>query len=108
MISMNHRRIEFQLMPWNTPISGVRSKTHQQAQRQIRLVEFAREFVEPDWCQKGHIGYVLEGEAELDFDGEKVLVSAGDGIMISPGEADKHKMRVLTEVLKVVLVEDIA
>jgi len=40
---------------------GARSKFFQQEDKQIRLVEFTDEFVEPDWCEKGHIGYVLEG-----------------------------------------------
>ncbi|MHC4707131.1 MAG: hypothetical protein ACYS8I_08610, partial [Planctomycetota bacterium] len=41
--------------------------------RKLRLVEFSKEFVEPDWCSRGHIGYVLEGQMEVNFDG-KVIV----------------------------------
>jgi hypothetical protein len=35
----------------------------------MRLVEFTSAFVEPHWCQKAHLGLVLEGELEIDFNG---------------------------------------
>jgi quercetin dioxygenase-like cupin family protein len=69
-------------------------------------VEFFREFVEPDWYRRGHIGYVLEGEMEIDFSGQRVLFSQGDGIFIPPGEEHKHKATVLTDVVRVILVEE--
>jgi quercetin dioxygenase-like cupin family protein len=70
------------------------------------LVEFDREFVEPDWCAKGHIGYILEGKIEIDFDGDKEVFGPGNGVFIPAGEKHKHKGRVLTDKVKAILTED--
>ena len=51
---MSHRIIEFGFLPWQSPGSSVRFKLHQDSGKQIRLLEFITEFVEPDWCRKGH------------------------------------------------------
>ena len=93
-------------MQWETPAEGVRFKAFEQDGRKLRFVEFAREFVEPDWCVKGHIGYILEGQMEIDFNGKKGVFGPGDGIFISAGEKHKHKGRVLTDKVKAILVED--
>jgi quercetin dioxygenase-like cupin family protein len=102
---MEQYKINFDSMSWQTPADGVKFKAYQQGGRKLRLVEFAKEFVEPDWCTKGHIGYVLEGQMEIDFDGEKVAFGPGDGVFISAGK--KHKAKVLTDVARVILVEDV-
>ena len=104
---MDQYKINFQSMEWEKPADGVKFKVHQQAGRQIRLAEFGKEFVEPDWCTKGHIGYVLEGEMEIDFDGKKEVFGPGDGLFIPTGEEHKHKGRVLTDTIKAILVEDV-
>jgi quercetin dioxygenase-like cupin family protein len=104
---MGHYRVDFEQVPWDQVAAGARCKAYEQDGRRLRLVEFARDFVEPDWCAKGHIGYVLAGAMEVDFPGETVAFRAGDGLFIPPGSAHGHKARVLTDVVRVVLVEDI-
>jgi len=104
---MDQYKIYFQSMTWETPAVGVKSKAYEQNGRKLRLAEFAEEFVEPDWCTKGHIGYILEGQMEIDFDGKVIVFRPGDGVFIPPGEKHKHKAKVLTNVVKVILVEDI-
>ena len=99
-------RIPFGSMTWDTPAAGVRSKAHAEGGRRLRLLELGPEFVEPEWCQKGHIGYVLEGELEIDFGGRLVTFRAGDGLWIPPGDAHKHKARALTERVVLILVEE--
>ena len=103
---MSQHKVDFSSILWESPAAGVRFKVFRQDGRQLRLVEYRREFVEPDWCLKGHIGYVLEGRMEIDFDGVVVEYGPGDGIFIPCGEEHKHKARVLTDVGRVVLVED--
>ena len=71
-------KVDFQSIAWETPAPGVRVKIMREDGKQLRLVEFSREFVEPDWCRKGHFGYFLEGQLEIDFDGERVLFAQGD------------------------------
>jgi quercetin dioxygenase-like cupin family protein len=103
---MHRCKIDFDSMPWESPAVGVRFKAFEQGGRKLRLAEFSREFVEPDWCTKGHIGYILEGQMEIDFDGEVIVFGPGDGIFIPVGEEHKHKAKVLTDSVKVFLVED--
>jgi quercetin dioxygenase-like cupin family protein len=104
---MQEYKIDFKSIPWESPLNGVRFKAYQQDGRKLRLVEFYKEFVEPDWCTKGHITYILEGQCEIDFNGNVIKFGAGDGIFIPAGEVHKHKTRVLTDKLKVVIVEDV-
>ncbi|MHC4155864.1 MAG: cupin domain-containing protein [Planctomycetota bacterium] len=104
---MEQYRVDFGSMPWESPMTGVRFKAYEQGGRKLRLVEFSKEFVEPDWCTKGHIGYALEGQMEVNFDGKVIVFGPGDGIFIPAGEEHKHKGTALTEAVKVVLVEDV-
>lgn len=78
-------------MPWNEPAKGVRFKAMVSGSRQVRLVEFSDGFVEPDWCAKGHAGYVLDGEFSIDYSGTVERYKAGDVIFIPEGDKDKHK-----------------
>jgi len=93
-------------MTWESPIVGVRFKVYEQDGWKLRLVEFIKESVESDWCTKGHIGYILEGRMEVDFDGEIIVFGPGDGVFIPAGKEHKHKGRVLTDKVKAVLIED--
>ncbi|MHC4105446.1 MAG: cupin domain-containing protein [Planctomycetota bacterium] len=104
---MEQYKIDFESMEWERPVDGVRLKAYEQDGRKVRLVEFSKEFVEPDWCRKGHIGYILEGQIEIDFDGTIIVFGPGDGVFIPAGEEHKHKGRVLTDKVKAILVEDI-
>ncbi len=104
---MDERRIDFGALPWQTPVPGARFKASQHDQRRMRLVEFSRGFVEPDWCRKGHMGYVLSGEMDVDFDGQIVRFSAGDGVAIPAGDENRHKATVITDVVRLILIEDV-
>jgi quercetin dioxygenase-like cupin family protein len=102
-----HHKVSFESMPWESPAPGVRFKACEHNGSRLRLVEFTKDFIEPDWCVKGHIGYVLEGEIEVDFCGKAmVLFRAGDGLFIPPGSEHGHKARVQTDSVTLVLVEE--
>jgi hypothetical protein len=98
--------VNFAALPWQSPGKGVRYKAYQQGNRKLRLVEFTREFVEPEGCIKGHIGYVLEGQGEVDYAGHTVHYSSGDGVFIPAGEENRHRMTVISSVIRLVPVED--
>lgn len=59
--------------------------------QRVRLVEFSHGFVEPDWCIKGHVGYVLDGSCSMDFNGTILQFTEGDGLYIPEGKENKHK-----------------
>ena len=82
---------------------GVRFKAHEQDGRKLQLAVFTQEFKELDWRRQGHIGYVLEGEGELQLGGQTIRVKPGDGLFIPPGEEHKHMLRVLSERVRIVL-----
>jgi len=103
---MDKRRIDFGELAWQAPLPKARYKVSQHGDRRIRLVEFERGFVEADWCTKGHLGYVLDGEMDVDFDGKVVRFSTGDGVAIPAGQESGHKATVITDVVRLILVED--
>jgi len=102
---MKKHRVDFESLSWDSPVKGARFKVQRHEGKQLRLVEFTREFAEPDWCRRGHIGYVIEGKADLDFNGKVETLRAGDGVFIPDGEQHKHKLKVRTDVVKFILVE---
>ena len=102
---MEQYKIDFESMEWESPADGVRFKAYEQDGKKLRLVEFGREFVEPDFCTKGHIGYILEGQIEIDFNGDVIVFGQGDGLFIPAGEKHRHKARVITDTVKAVLME---
>jgi ethanolamine utilization protein EutQ (cupin superfamily) len=104
---MEKYKIDFKAMPWKTPAVGVRFKAHEQDGRKLRLAEFTKEFIEADWCTKGHIGYILDGQVAIDFNGKIVVFGPGDGLFIPAGEKHKHKTKVSTDTLKIILIEDV-
>ena len=61
--------IDFESLQWESPLPGARFKAYRHGGKQLRLLEFSAEFVEPDCCEKGHVGFVLEGTLEVDFNG---------------------------------------
>ena len=99
-------KIDFDSLPWVSPLAGVRCKVFQ-SDRQVRLVEYGREFEEPGWCTKGHTGYVIEGEFTIEFDGTAVSFGPGDVLHIPAGERHRHRAHILSEKVRIVLVEDI-
>ena len=103
---MKQHKINFESMEWESPTDGVRFKAYQKGGRKLRLVEFSKEFVEPDWCTKGHIGYILEGQMEIDFDGNNEVFGPGNGVFIPAGQDNKHKGRVITDKVKAILIEE--
>ena len=83
--------VEFEKLPWQEPSPGIRFKAVRVGSQQIRMVEFSAGFVEPDWCQKGHAGYVLSGEYSIDYTGWLERYRSGDIILIPSGQEAQHK-----------------
>lgn len=103
---MKNYKVIFDDIPWESPIPGARFKASEQKGKLLRLVEFTEELVEPDWCEKGHIGFVLNGEMEINFNGEIIQYAAGDGIFIPAGKNHKHIAKVHSGTVQLVLIEE--
>ena len=87
-------------------MDGLRFKARKWQGKQLRLVEYTRD-MEPHWCEKGHIGYVLEGRFEIRFANETEIFNPGDGVFIPSGPDHKHMGQALTDVVRAVFVEDV-
>jgi quercetin dioxygenase-like cupin family protein len=86
----------FGALPWQSPGAGMRQKAVVLAGRQVRLLELAPALVHPDWCVRGHAGYVLDGRLELRFKSRVVQCEAGEGFLIPSGDEHAHIPRALT------------
>ncbi|MCH8325879.1 MAG: cupin domain-containing protein [Bacteroidetes bacterium] len=86
---MPQHKINFNSIDWETPIQGVKSKTYNYASKQIRLIEYTKDMPQ-HWCEKGHYGYIIEGELEIEFANEKIIYKKGDGVFIPDGAEHKH------------------
>jgi ethanolamine utilization protein EutQ (cupin superfamily) len=104
---MENFKIDFSSLPWQSPLKGVRYKTFNDGKRQVSLLEYTREYVDTEWCQKGHYGCVLDGECELNFSGRRVHFKTGDGVFIPAGPAGQHQFKAVSEVVKLILVGDV-
>jgi len=104
---MEPYRVLFDELPWQDGIHGVRFKASTDGLRQLRLLELTSEFVEPDWCEKGHAGLVLKGQLEIDFRGRLLHYPEGSAILIPSGPSSGHKARSVTPTVLLFLVEDI-
>lgn len=89
---MNTNQIKFNNIEWERPSNGVEQKQFLNGNQRIRLLRFYDDFVEENWCVKGHIGYVIDGEMTIDFNGKLVQYSKGDGLWIESDEGSKHKV----------------
>ncbi len=54
--------IDWESLPWKEPSPGVRVKTCVRGDQVVSLLELS-EGSNQDWCTKGHLIYVLAGEA---------------------------------------------
>ena len=97
------RRIRVDDLPWTTPAAGIRSKSIVDGVQTIRLVEFAQDFAEAEWCCKSHTGYVLAGVLEVTFSDSTEVFSAGDVVVIR--HSDRHRARVIEGPVRLFLVE---
>ena len=87
----------FRDLPWQSAGVGARQKQVALAGRQLRLLELTPALIHPEWCGKGHAGYVLEGRLELRFRTGVVRCEAGEGFLIPTGEEHAHIPRALTD-----------
>jgi quercetin dioxygenase-like cupin family protein len=101
---LSEYKADFAGLQWSSPMEGVRHKCVDQGDRRLRLVEYSQA-MPPHWCSRGHHGYVLEGEIEIEYETASVTYRPGDGIMIPDGPAHGHRARAVTDHVLVVFVE---
>ena len=98
-------KIDFNELPWEKPLQGIRCKIFKYGTKQLRLVVYSKE-MPPHWCEKGHYGYILDGEFEIEYVNKKIVYRTGDGVFIPDGKEHKHRARAISEFVKVIFVEN--
>jgi Cupin domain len=85
--------IRFAEMDWGPDVPGIRARERWVQGRRWAVVEYARGARRHEWCLDGHVGYVLEGAIEYEFDdGGEVLIAAKDeGFCLSTGRAHRGR-----------------
>jgi quercetin dioxygenase-like cupin family protein len=101
---MTHK-IDFDAMEWANAAPGSRFKAFDLEGSRMRLLEFTPQFVETDWCRKGHTGVVLEGSLDIDFGDRVERFDTGHALFIPPGDPGKHKVHALSERVLLFVVE---
>jgi len=99
-------RVGFETIQWQIMAPGARHRMVERDGKRIRLVELTDSFIENDWCLKGHVGYLIEGELEFTFESGTERLKPGDGFLIR-GKVDKHRARVINSLARLLLVEDV-
>ena len=97
--------MEFDDIPWQAPMPGVRHRFLDHGGTRLRLVEYTKE-MDPHWCTRGHVGMILEGRFESRLDDCVETYEPGDGLFIPSGEQDRHMALTLTERVLALFVEE--
>jgi len=81
---MDQYRVLFDDLDWQNGIQGSRFKIFRSDSKQLRLLEITSDFEETEWCEKGHMGFVIKGELEIDFHG---------GLFVIPKARQSYSIR---------------
>ena len=103
---MSLYKVKFDELSWESPMEGLRFKAFVHEGRRLRLVEYTKA-MPPHWCDKGHIGMILEGRFEIAYKNSVEVYGPGDGVFIPSGQEHQHMGKVLSDVVKVIFVEDV-
>jgi mannose-6-phosphate isomerase-like protein (cupin superfamily) len=74
---------------WDKPGAEGRVKIAYTGGLRVRLLELPAGFNEEHWCERGHQGFVLQGEFTIHFDNRSVPCGPGMGFVI-PGD-ERHR-----------------
>lgn len=100
-------RLTFAETEWEPTLEGTaRQKRIARGGKVFRLVELTPKTEHPSWCVVGHVGMIVEGALEIDFDGQIQRFQAGDALLIPDGEADRHRPRAINGPAVMFLIED--
>ena len=76
---------------WTKLNELVRQKSVEVDEKIVRILELQPGFQETQWCYKGHIGYVITGAIEVEFESDSQQFQAGDVIVLPAAIGHKAK-----------------
>jgi quercetin dioxygenase-like cupin family protein len=87
---MAFTRVPFGAMPWEQGQHRLEKKKSLLG-RGVGLLEFGPGFMDPKWCERSHVMYVVEGMIELEFDEGLVTLAAGQCGVLDRGTRHRAK-----------------
>ncbi len=87
---MSFIRLPFQSLAWTPGAHPLEKKKLVEGQP-VAMLEFAPGFEDPNWCERGHIIYVVSGALELVLDDRSERIEAGDACVLSA--KTRHRAR---------------
>jgi mannose-6-phosphate isomerase-like protein (cupin superfamily) len=76
---------------WHKPGADGQVKIAYVGDRRLRLLELPAGFNEENWCLRGHVGYVLQGEFTVHFRDRSVPCRPGMGFVIPDDEEHRSQ-----------------
>ncbi len=86
---MGHMRAPFSRMEWSLAAPLESKKTC--ADPRVSMLQFDPGFSDPNWCVNAHVGLVLSGSIELEFEDSGEVYGEGDAFVIHGGT--RHRAR---------------
>lgn len=87
---MPFTRLPFVSLDW-TPGAHPLERKKLVAGQSAALLEFAPGFADPNWCERGHVIYVIKGVLGLTFENGSEELAAGEGCVIEA--QTRHRAR---------------
>lgn len=87
---MAFTRVPFGSMSWE-PGNHALEKKKTLLGRGVGLLEFAPGFADPNWCERSHVLYIVQGMLELEFDEGMATLSEGQCGVLDRGTRHRAK-----------------
>ncbi len=87
---MSFARLPFTALGWTAGAHPLERKKLVEGHPAL-VLEFAPGFEDPNWCESGHVIYVLDGTLELVLDDRVERLGAGDGCVLE--RHTRHRAR---------------
>jgi quercetin dioxygenase-like cupin family protein len=78
---MSFTYLPFPSLDWTAGAHPLEKKKFIQGQTAV-LLELAPGFEDPNWCERGHVIYVLDGALDLVLDDRTERLQAGNGCVL--------------------------
>ncbi len=88
---MGYSTANFTDIPWAQGAHPLEQK--KVADGGMTLLQFEPGFDDPNWCERSHALFVVQGTLHLEFESETVALEAGAGIWIDPGTPHRASVR---------------
>lgn len=80
-------------LAWEADVEGIRVRERMIDGRRWALVEYAPGAHRDEWCEDGHLGVVLAGQIEYEFEdgGSSLAAKQGDAFTLSTGRGHRGR-----------------